>query len=60
MGLLKKAKKQEKIDEVNHKSLIHSVIHNHFNWVKIGIYGLHYNLSDPFLFLGLFFFFSHL
>ena len=40
---------------VNHKFLFGSVIHNHFNWVKIGFCGLYYHPSDPFLFLGFFF-----
>ena len=29
-----------------------SVVRKHFNGIKIGICGLHYHPSDPFLFLG--------
>ena len=39
------------------RKMIHigdSVIHKHFNGVKIGIWGLHYHPSDPFFFLGFF------
>jgi len=53
MGIVEKAKKQEG-GIVNHKSLFNSVIHKHFNGVKIGICGLHYHPSDPFLFIGFF------
>jgi len=36
---------------VNHKSLFWSIKMFKDHWVKIGICGLHYHPSDPFLFL---------